>query len=612
MLLAHPGTPPPAGGAPVDQILIALGMFLVVFIPLVVFAVRERTGKRTVIGRLADYSERLTGLPRWAPIPLVIAFASGISALVGVYWDVPIHMELGRDEGPLANPSHYPIYFGLVGIMCSGAISGALATRDLPARALRIGPDIRVPRGSVLMFATGSVALTGFPLDDVWHRLFGQDVTEWGPTHVLMICGAITVVIGLQLLLAEARQVKGDSDWTRWLGVLLAGAWLMGTSAMLMEFDLGVPQFPMLSHVGLVALTTTWTMVVGRSAFGKGGALLVVLVLLVSRPFFVAVPFALDFHTAVLLPCIAEAVIIEVVALFIRPGYRFGIAAGLGVGTLGVLAEAQFSRWIMPDPWPTSMLPDALLVGTLCAVGGGLIGAWQQQRITEIAHPDAPRPQGFARRHALGLAGALGVVAALGTVIPPQDPGPNWSADIQLTESATGLPIAHPKEGEQRWVNATVRITPAEVTKDAVWLNGFSWQGGGFNSAPLIPLGDGTYRTSEPLPVYGEWKSGIRLHTADRVLTLAPIYAPADPAANASSIRAIDGAHQFIPEIEFLQRERKSDTPAVLWTTAYVFVGGVFALAWALFAWLYASAAQAERLPERPSRRRDEASTLEA
>ncbi|CRK60367.1 hypothetical protein [Alloactinosynnema sp. L-07] len=612
MPLAHPASPPPAGGAPVDQILIALGMFLVVFIPLLVFVVRERTGKATVLGRLADHSERLTGLPRWAPIPLVVAFASGISALVGVYWDVPIHMELGRDEGPLANPSHYPIYFGLVGIMFSGVISGALATRDLPAKALRIGPDIRVPRGSVLMFATGSVALSGFPLDDGWHRLFGQDVTEWGPTHVLMICGAITVVIGLQLLLAEARQVKGDSQWTRWLGVLLAGAWLMGTAAMLMEFDLGVPQFPMLSHVAIVALTTTWTMVVGRSSFGPGGALLTVAVLLVSRPFFVALPYALDFHTAVLLPCVAEAVIIELVALFLKPGYRFGIAAGLGVGTVGMVAEFQFSQWIMPNPWPASMLADAVVVGTLCAVGGGLVGAWQHQRITEIAKPQAPAPTGFARRHALGLAGALGATAVLAFVIPPQDPGPDWSADIQLTESATGLPIAHPKDGEERWVNATVTITPADVTRDAVWLSGFSWQGGGFNSAPLVPVGDGVYRTSEPLPVYGEWKSGIRLHTADRVLTLAPVYAPADPAANASSIRAIDGAHPFIPEIEFLQRERKSDTPAVLWTTAYVFVGGVFGLAWALFAWLYASAASTERLPERSSLRRKKASTLEA
>ena len=33
-------------------------------------------------------------------------------------------------------------------------------------------------------------ALAGFPLDDIWHRLFGQDVTLWGPTHLMLIGGA--------------------------------------------------------------------------------------------------------------------------------------------------------------------------------------------------------------------------------------------------------------------------------------------------------------------------------------------------------------------------------------------------------------------------------------
>ena len=32
---------------------------------------------------------------------------------------------------------------------------------------------------------------SGFPLDDVWHRLFGQDVTLWGPTHLMLIGGAV-------------------------------------------------------------------------------------------------------------------------------------------------------------------------------------------------------------------------------------------------------------------------------------------------------------------------------------------------------------------------------------------------------------------------------------
>ena len=40
------------------------------------------------------------------------------------------------------------------------------------------------------MAGCGLYALMGFPLDDIWHRIFGQDVTLWGPTHLMMIGGA--------------------------------------------------------------------------------------------------------------------------------------------------------------------------------------------------------------------------------------------------------------------------------------------------------------------------------------------------------------------------------------------------------------------------------------
>ena len=48
-------------------------------------------------------------------------------------------------------------------------------------------------------------ALIGFPLDDVWHRLFGQDVTLWGPTHLMLIGGAGLSTAGIILLHREAE-----------------------------------------------------------------------------------------------------------------------------------------------------------------------------------------------------------------------------------------------------------------------------------------------------------------------------------------------------------------------------------------------------------------------
>ncbi|SDD65355.1 hypothetical protein [Actinokineospora iranica] len=605
---------PPAGGAEVGQIVIAALMFLLVFLPLAVFAIRERAGRPTALGRLAAWAAARVELPRWAALPMAVAFLSGVSALVGVYWDVPIHMELGRDEGPLANPSHYPIYFGLMGIFASGVLSAALAKGKLPARTFAIGPHWRAPMGAIAMMATGAIGIAGFPLDDVWHRLFGQDVTEWGPTHVLMIGGGVGVVIGLQLLLAEARQVGASGPVARLLGPVLAGAWMMGASAFLMEFDLGVPQFPMLAQVVLVGLIGTWTLLYGRLAWGPGGTLIVVAVLLVSRAAFSVLPLADDLHVAVPLPYVAEAVVIEVVALVTRRrGYGFAVAAGAGAGTVGLLGEWALSQWLMPDPWPAAHLGTFLLFGAAAAVAGALIGTWQHQRVEDVAgigHGTArgdSGPRGFAARHGAGLVGALGAVALMAAVVVPADPPAGFTADFRLTDAPVGQPISNPHGGgDPRWVHATVTINRADLTEDPIWLNGFAWQGGDFYSTPLEKTGAGEYRTTEPLPVFGQWKSGIRLHAANRLLALAPIYAPEDPAADAEAIPAVSGVREFMSEIDFLQRERKSDTPAALWTAGYLVVGVLFAAMWALFAWLYAAAAGGR--PTTPRRRKAGAS----
>src|SRR3712207_3367642 len=131
-------------------------------------------------------------------------------ALLGMYWDIALHIDQGRDEGPLANPAHYLILFGLYGVFAAGALAIALpkaGERPGPA-ALRIGRDWNAPVGGVLMAACGAFALIGFPLDDMWHRLFGQDVTLWGPTHLMLIGGAGMTLVGQAVLLVEGMRAR--------------------------------------------------------------------------------------------------------------------------------------------------------------------------------------------------------------------------------------------------------------------------------------------------------------------------------------------------------------------------------------------------------------------
>ena len=134
-----------------------------------------------------------------------------ITALFGMLWDISLHIAQGRDEGPLANAAHYFILAGLFGVFASGFLSMCLPLEKPSRVAVRITPDWYAPLGGVLIAACGTFSLIGFPLDDVWHRLFGQDVTLWGPTHLMLIGGAAMTLVGLAVLLVEAGAANRDA-----------------------------------------------------------------------------------------------------------------------------------------------------------------------------------------------------------------------------------------------------------------------------------------------------------------------------------------------------------------------------------------------------------------
>ena len=79
--------------------------------------------------------------------------------------------------------------------------------------------------------------MIGFPLDDVWHRIFGQDVTLWGPTHVLMIGGASLAPIAAWLLLVEGRCAVGKPG----PGRLLLLAWEVQLAGAALDRPLDAP-----------------------------------------------------------------------------------------------------------------------------------------------------------------------------------------------------------------------------------------------------------------------------------------------------------------------------------------------------------------------------------
>jgi hypothetical protein len=119
-----------------------------------------------------------------------------------------------------------------------------------------------------------------------------------------------------------------------------------------------------------------------------------------------------------------------------------------------------------------------------------------------------------------------------------------------------------------------VQLDPPDAAEDAIWLNSTAWQGNEGRSvvAPLEEASPGVYRTTEPLPVYGTWKSSIRLHE-DSAIQGLPVYFPRDEAI---PVEAIPAQPRFTRELvvdkELLRREEKGDVPGWLAGFAYVTV----------------------------------------
>src|SRR5215210_6429891 len=332
----------PAGGAAISEVVLATGGALVATSLLFALGFGHRAGRTHLLERAAERSGRIGNLPPWAALPTMLATGSLIVALLGMYWDISLHIDDGRDPGPLANPAHYLILFGLFGIFAGGFLAMAIPREKPCPTALRIYDGWYAPLGGIVLAACGGFALIGFPLDDGWHRLFGQDVTLWGPTHLMLIGGASVSLVGLGILLAEGTRshsiLHGDEEdgrvsvWLTLRRAALAGGFLIGLSTFQAEFDFGVPQFDFLFQPMLIALAAGIGLVSARMWGGTGGAVGAVAFFWLVRGFVsLMVGGVWDESTPHIPLYLAEALIVEGTAVLLlrRRPLAFGVVAGL-------------------------------------------------------------------------------------------------------------------------------------------------------------------------------------------------------------------------------------------------------------------------------------------
>jgi hypothetical protein len=575
---------PPAGGAPLSQVIGATVAGMLLTAALLIGGMRYRAGRFALLDELARPFRWLLGVPAWSALPVALATGSLIIAGTGFYWDVAVHIDRGRDPGPFGTPAHYPILVGLFGIFAAGWLALAMARGEEASRTgVRLTPTWVVPTSGIVMMACGAFALIGFPLDDIWHSIFGQDVTLWGPTHLIMLTGGQLMIPTILALLLEGRRARGSATapvrrpgllGPPLLAILGAGGVLAGLTIYQAEFGFGVPQYNLLFGPTLLAFTGALALVFARAVAGRGAALAAVLMnLVISAGFTLFVgPIAGEAlpHFATYLPA---ALCVEVAAILVsaRSLTAFGAVAGILVGTVGTVGEWGWTHVWMPIPWPAHFIPSAMAIGTAAGICGGLVGAFVARALSGSRRFTLPVGRWWP-----GAVGAIGFAALLAFCLPTHPP-PGATATVTLSPTGGAGPAR---------ANATVTFHPASVVSEPDYVQQLSWQGHTTSiERPLRRVAPGVYQTRTPLPVSGTWKSMIRFQQG-RVRGDVAVYLPADPAIPAPAVPAAGRVTRpVIADTTLMQRERKRDVPGWLWSTATLVVLSIIAVLVVIIGW---------------------------
>ena len=332
----------------------------------------------------------------------------------------------------------------------------------------------------------------------------------------------------------------------------------------------------------VVAVPCPWlasTLVAVRIRVGRGGALGAVAMFIALHAvlsFVITEPWGRStLHFPLYL---VEAIVVELVALFV-PRVRqltLGVVAGLGIGTVGLAGEWAWSHIWMPHPWGTPMLPEALWLGLLAGVSGGVVGGLVGRALAPEGMERQATPRGLA------AFAAVGVIVCLAVPLPMTE-HTDWRAEVTL-DQVDG-------SGSEEQAVVTLQLDPADVAEDANWFHTVAWQGrpdgeGGLLIADFDRVGPGTYRSTGPVPLDGDWKTLVRLHTGDSLQSI-PLYLPEDPAIPADAVGVDSGdVVSFQRDKSVLQREAKTDNVwmerAAYTVMALIALAWVTSLAWGL------------------------------
>lgn len=444
-------------------------------------------GARSFLGIVA-------GLMRGTTPSLVAGIAIAFSG-AATYWDIASHFEGERER--FLTPPHIGIYSGVTVALLAIALGLLIDRLDRGAtvRHALLHP-FRESRPGLAAAGTGmATALAAAPLDNMWHEIYGIDITIWSPPHLLAIFGVSAASLGLAMLVAPATRSYRPILFHFLLSSLLTG--LVITTG---EFEFNGPQYRIAYHPMVLAAAAALVLAAASRGPHRWAATRVALIFeglrLASVVFLAARGYPLPF-VPLLLP---TALIADLLRAAVA---RHPLLLGAGLGAVTVATNALVAELLGGIAWRG----DDLVLGALGAVlasavatsigvglGRGLNGREPTFRVASSATFGVAVflslvftvPSAFA--HDVGGDAGAGVISW-----EPGTFGPRQRVELRITD-----------------LRVTSGETPNDVTAEF-------WRAQHRLVVPLRQEERGYLGTFE-LPDEGPWMLLIRVQAGDRSL----------------------------------------------------------------------------------------------
>ena len=323
----------------------------------------------------------------------------------GVGWDIRWHLVIGRDSFWIA-----PHLMTYLAVSATAMLAfGVLMAETWRTRRGTTPPDVVTvasltgTRGFHLAWWGMAIVILAAPIDDLWHRLFGLDVTLWSPPHLLGLAGSQISNLGT-LLIALEVYAPGRARWAALVG---GGILLLGTFYILVDPSTlvacrrgGVFFF---THAVLGSLAFTFALVlVARLAQSRGIPLALAVGALAVQ---VSIMLVGDLGFAILepTPAIEEAIAADPtspVALAHEMAKRNGMTPGRSL-TMRLIPLLPAALMTLADPLRGPRLASGVYGLALAGASATVLGRWPA-----LSHA-LPSPTDTALGLALALAASV-------------------------------------------------------------------------------------------------------------------------------------------------------------------------------------------------------------